>query len=102
MMIEVQKEEFDKRLRSYAGAGAQFGADLAKALLLAVSRGGGDREAKAHLSAIVMREILAAVERLRELGVPALLVQAYERACRRACRDELLQGLEPTTSAVAA
>jgi hypothetical protein len=93
-MFEVGSEEFKRRVAAYRDAGEVFGSDLAKALLLAVRRSGDSRHSKIELSVILLQELLAGVQRLRELGIPALLVQIYERAARQACREELLHGLE--------
>ena len=87
-MTEVQRSE--TRLQRARQQGAEFGSDLAKALFLAVRTSGDDRDAKAQFAQIVLREILAAVEKLRDSGASSVLVQEYERACRQACRDELV------------
>jgi hypothetical protein len=81
-----------RRARQFRQIGAEYGRDLAAALLLAVDRG-ADREAEHEMAQIVLREIGAAVQRLRETGLPELLVATYERACRQSCREELLPAI---------
>ncbi len=92
-MFEVSTDVYSRWLSAYRDAGKVLGTDLAKAFLLAMSRSAGDRQAKIELSAILMRELLSAVEALRELRAPAMLIQDFEKAARRACRDELLGGM---------
>jgi hypothetical protein len=75
-------------------AGAEFGRDLASALVLAAKRADGDRELKKHMSQIVLREISGSVNCLRDQSLPESLVAMYERACREACRSELLRKME--------
>lgn len=78
-------EIFDSR------TGAEYGQDLAAALIRAGRDLGTDQ--KREMSRIVLREITAAVEGLRASGIPESHVEAFERACRRACRDELLRAV---------
>ena len=71
--------------------GAEYGQDLAAALVQA----GRDLDTgrRRQMSKIVLREIAAAVEDLRAAGIPQAQVDAFERACRQACRDELLRAV---------
>jgi len=78
-----------RRARQFRQIGAEYGRDLAAALLLAVERG-ADRDIEHDMAQIVLREINAAVDRLRTARMPELLVAAYERACRESCRAQLL------------
>ena len=73
-------------------SGAEFGQDLAAALIVAGK--GLDRDAKRRMSQLVIREIAAAVQNLRDAGIPATAVESFERSCRDACRDELLRAVE--------
>ena len=82
-----------RRARQFRQIGAEYGRDLAGALLLAVERG-ADRDAEHQMTQIVLREINAAVQRLRDARIPELLVAAYERACRESCREQLLPAIE--------
>jgi len=82
-----------RRARQFRQIGAEYGRDLAGALLLAVERG-ADRDAEHEMTHIVLREINAAVQRLRGARIPELLVAAYERACRESCREQLLPAIE--------
>src|SRR5688572_8895168 len=81
-MTEVQRSE--TRLQWARQQGAELGSDLARALFLAVRRSGDDRDAKAQFAQMVLREILAAVEKLRDSGASSVVVREYERACRQA------------------
>ena len=82
--------------------GAEYGQDLAAALI----RAGKDldQEQKRQMSKVVLREIAAAVEALRASGIPERQVGLFERACRQACRDELLRAVrdEPAKTGKAA
>jgi hypothetical protein len=78
-----------RRARQFRQIGAEYGRDLAAALLMAVERG-ADRGVEHEMAQIVLREINAAAARLRAARLPELLVAAYERACRESCRTELL------------
>ncbi len=71
--------------------GAEYGQDLAAALI----RAGRDlsKDQKRHMAQIVLREIAAAIDDLRGAGIPEPQVRAFERACRHACRDELLRAV---------
>jgi hypothetical protein len=82
-----------RRARQFKQIGAEYGRDLAAALLLAVEKG-ADRETEQAMAQIVLREIGAAVERLRAARLPELLVAAYERACRESCREQLMPAIE--------
>ena len=73
--------------------GADYGRELASALVLAVSRGRGDRVEEKAMTRVVLREIRRAVDWLRESGLESALVDQYERACRLACKDELLRSM---------
>lgn len=75
-------------------AGKEFGSDLAAALVLAAQGADEDRQLKKQMSQIVLREISASVDCLRGRQLPEALVAVYERACREACRDELLSKLQ--------
>ncbi len=92
-MFEVSTDVYSRRLSAYRDAGKVLGTDLAKALLLAMSRSSGVHNAKVELSAILLRELLSAVKALRELGAPNILIHDFERAARQACRDELVRGM---------
>ncbi len=81
-----------RRATQFRQIGAEYGRDLAGALLLAFERGAG-RGAEQEMTQIVLREISAAVQRLRDARLPELLVAAYERACRESCREQLLPAI---------
>ena len=83
-------------------AGAELGEDLAAALVLAAERSDAGNGAKREMARIVLREISRAVEQLHAAGAAEALVNAYERACRAACRDELLRLSAPGTGRAAA
>ena len=78
-------EVFDSR------TGAEYGQDLAAALIQAGRD--LDKDQKRQMSQIVLREIASAVGDLRADGIPERQVEAFERACRQACRDELLRAV---------
>jgi hypothetical protein len=80
--------------------GAEYGQDLAAALVLAVRRSAADYHAKRQMAEVVLREILDSIDRLRAAGVPNVSIGAYEWACRAACRDTLLSSLRGNVAAV--
>lgn len=82
-----------RRARQFRQIGAEYGRDLAAALLLAVDRG-ADRDVEQEMAQIVLREINAALQRFRSAHMPEFLVATYERACRESCRAELLPAIE--------
>jgi hypothetical protein len=71
--------------------GSEYGHELAAALLLASSRGNADRVLTREMARIVLRELDAAVRKLRNASFPADLTALYERAARAGVRDELLK-----------
>jgi hypothetical protein len=79
-------------VKSIRQSGAEYGQDLAAAMIVAGK--GLDRDQKRRMSQLVVREIAAAVQNLRDAGIPATAVESFERACREACRDELLRAVE--------
>jgi hypothetical protein len=93
-MAELDSTRLERLLSGYREAGSLYGRDLAKALLLSVSRDKRDRAAKVAFSSIVLRELEAAVRELQSGGVHAVLIGAFDRAARQACRDELLAGIQ--------
>ena len=82
-----------KRATQMRQIGAEYGRDLAAALLLAVERDPADLAVERKMTAIVLREIGAAVQRLCDASLPELFVAIYERACRESCRVELLAAI---------
>ena len=70
--------------------GAEYGRDLAAALVLASARSGEDRATVRAMARIVLREIAAAVDKVRDASIPAPLAKAYEQACRASVRSELM------------
>lgn len=87
-----------RRARQFRQIGAEYGRDLAAALLLAVERG-ADRDDEHEMARIVLREIDAAVGRFRAARLPDFLVATYERACRESCRAELMPAIERRVAA---
>ena len=71
-------------------SGSDYGQDLAAAFVLA-SRVGVDQELTRHLTRIVLREISATVQTLRDAQLSVSVIDAYEHACLAACREELLR-----------
>ncbi len=92
-MFEVRRDVYQTRLTRFREAGAVFAEGLASALMPAPVRSTGDRHASVQHSAPRLREVRAAVERLRDAGAPVMLVQTFERAFLRACRAELFRGM---------
>ena len=88
-----------KVAEEFSRLGRERGQELAAALLLASNRGNADRALKRQMAQIVLRQIEAAVQRLRDTGVPADLSEAYERNARRGVRDELAAGGVTATEA---
>jgi len=72
-------------------SGSDYGQDLAAAFVLATSRGAADQELTRHLTRIVLREISATVQTLRDAQLSVSAIDAYEHACLAACREELLR-----------
>jgi hypothetical protein len=70
-------------------SGYEFGSELAAALVLASTRARADAFTKRAMAQIVLREIDASVQELRESYAPVLLIAAYEEACRAGVKDEL-------------
>lgn len=91
MFSAVDREQEARRL------GREYGHELAAALLLASRRPGADRALTRQMTQIVLREIDAAVRKLRSGDFPAGLTAIYERGAKEGVRDMLLQ-----TRAVAA
>lgn len=71
--------------------GAQYGQELAAALLLASSRGDADVALKRQMARIVLREIGSVVAKLSDSSFPAHLVAVYENAARAGVRDGLMK-----------
>ena len=71
--------------------GSEHGHELAAALVLASSRGDADRALKRQMARIVLSQIAAAVEQLRNAAFPDELAALYEHAARQGVRDELLK-----------
>ena len=82
-----QPEEEARRI------GADYGGQLAAALLLASDHGAADRALKRRLAQIVLSQIEAAVRDLRSTGLPDHLLRIYEQAARDGVRDKLLKSL---------
>jgi hypothetical protein len=72
-------------------SGGEFGRDLAAALI-AASRD-FDRDQQRKMARIVLRQIVGAVQMLVDAGFPAPVVAEFDRACRDACRAELLEAV---------
>lgn len=85
MLNAVEREQQVRRL------GSAFGRDLAAALVLASRRPGADRALTRQMSQIVVREIDAAILKLRKAAFPAALTESYARGAKEGVRDELLK-----------
>jgi hypothetical protein len=85
MLSAVEREQQVRRL------GNAYGRDLAAALVLASSQPGADRGLKRQMSQIVVREIDAAILKLRKGAFPAELTEIYARGAKEGVRDELLK-----------
>ena len=92
----------EQQTTSMIQAGTELGQDFAAAVTLAVKRSNADNGAKREMARIVLREISRAVEELQATGVVQSMVDAYERACRGACREELLRQFPPEIGRAAA
>lgn len=71
--------------------GSAYGRELAAALVLASNRGNADVAVKRQMTRIVLREIDAAVGKLRYASFPTELTALYERAARDGVRNELMK-----------
>lgn len=71
--------------------GSEYGRDLAAALVLASDRAGDDRALKRQMAGLVLGEIAAALEKLRNAAISSDLIEVYERGAREGVRDELLK-----------
>lgn len=82
-------EAVEMRLSELQERADEFGRELAAALILAGEEGGRDRGLMREMTAVAAREMRAAVDWLREGGLPVALVADYERACRNGFQAEL-------------
>ena len=78
-----------KVVEEFSRLGWEYGRELAEALLLASRRGNANRALKQAMTRIVIRQIDAAVARLRKTGVPPDIGETYQQNARRGVRDEL-------------
>jgi hypothetical protein len=85
MFGTVEREQEVRRL------GRDYGHELAAALLLASRQPGADRALTRQMTQIVLREIDAAVLKLRNAAFPAELTAIYERGAKQGVRDVLLK-----------
>jgi hypothetical protein len=81
------------RFQEVRRLGGEYGRELAAALVLASSRT-ADRALKRQMARIVLRQIAAAVEKLKNAAFPAELTLVYERAARQGVHEELLKNQE--------
>jgi hypothetical protein len=71
--------------------GNEYGCQLAAALVLASSRGNADRAMKRQMAQLVIDQIEAAVQELKNATVPAELMQIFQQEARNGVCEELLK-----------
>ena len=71
--------------------GNEYGCELAAAAVLASSRGNADRAMKRQMAQLVIDQIEAAVQELKNATVPAELIQIFQQAARNGVCEELLK-----------